>query len=545
MGLLKSSFLFASGTFLSRLVGLLRESLVAAVFGANVYLDAFLVANRIPNLLRELVAEGAMGASFTKVYSERACQDPAAATRLLRQSLLFFGISVGILTLLGICFAPQLVDLLTMFAAHTPEKQVLREQSVAFTRILFPFIWFMAMTAILAGALYQEERFFLPSISPMVLNLGYILGATALAAGCSALPAAWFPWPTLHRGIFGLSVGVLLGGLGQCWMHYVIVRKRWRGSALSWPRFEMTPDLKKIFVLMGPMLLAASSGQINVLINTNFATQLEEGAVSWLTFSFRVLQLPIGIFAVAVGSVCLPRMSRAYSSGPADTQRARLSTELENSTELITWLILPCFCFTACNSGPIVELLFHYGKFSHYAVEQTALALFAYNFSLLGYSLVKVFTPFYYVIEKTTFPMWVGVASIILNFGSNYLLAHRYGHVGIAATMAIVLSLNALLLGLGALQQGVRFSRNLLKGVSCIALTTTLCLWIQKGLHDVVDPELQMWVQQPKLQVAMVLGLQGSIIGGMFITAACLRFRVTPQGLWAQFRSRPSFTQKG
>ena len=531
MSLVKSSFFFATGTFLSRIVGLLRESLVAAVFGANVYLDAFLVANRIPNLLRELVAEGALGASFTKVYSERACQDSSAATRLLRQSLLFFGVSVGALTLLGIWFAPELVDLLTLFTAHTPEKELLRTQSVAFTRILFPFIWFMALTAILAGALYQEERFFLPSISPMVLNLGYIVGATVLAAGCSALPAAWFPWPTLHRGIFGLSIGVLLGGLGQFWMHVVIVRRRWRGSSLPWPRFELTPDLKKILVLMGPMLLAASSGQINVLINTNFATQLEEGAVSWLTFSFRVLQLPIGIFAVAVGSVCLPRMSRAYSTGSVETQKSRLSEEVQNSTELLIWLIMPCFCFTACNSRLIVELLFHYGNFSPYAVDQTALALYAYNFSLLGYSLVKVLTPFYYVIEKTTFPMWVGVGSIVLNFGSNYLLAQRYGHVGIAATMAIVLTLNALILGGGALWHGVRFSRTAMGGFLSIALATGACLWGQHMLHTYGDPWIFTRIHFPKLRVGVILGLQGLAIGGLFVTAACLRFQKMPMDL--------------
>ena len=508
-------------------MGLLRESLVAAVFGANVYLDAFLVANRIPNLLRELVAEGALGASFTKVYSQRACQDPKAATSLLRQSLLFFGVIVGIITLLGMWFAPELVDLLTLFAAHTPEKELLREQSVALTRILFPFIWFMALTAILAGAMYQEERFFLPSISPMVLNLGYIAGATVLAAGCSALPAEWFPWPTLHRGIFGLSIGVLLGGFGQFWMHFVLVRKRWRTLNLSWPRFELTPDLKRIFLLMGPMLLAASSGQINVLINTNFATQLEEGAVSWLTFSFRVLQLPIGIFAVAVGSVCLPRMSRAYSAGSAAIKQARLSEELQHSTELITWLIMPCFCFTACNSRPIVELLFHYGNFSTYAVDQTALALYAYNFSLLGYSLVKVLTPFYYVIERTTFPMWVGMGSIALNFGSNYLLAQRYGHVGIAATMAVVLSLNAVALGLGAIWHGARFSRKAMGGFFAIAVATGVCLWAQQMLHGYYAGT----VDATKLRVGLGLAAQGALIGGLFLAAACLRFRVTPRGL--------------
>lgn len=524
MSLVKSSFFFASGTFLSRIVGLLRESLVAAMFGANVYLDAFLVANRIPNLLRELVAEGALGASFTKVYSQRACENRDAATGLLRQSLWFFGLCVGALTLLGIWFAPELVDLLTLFAGHTPEKQLLRDQSIILTRVLFPFIWFMALTAILAGALYQEERFFLPSISPMVLNLGYIVGATLLAAGCSALPAAWFPFPTVHRGNFGLSIGVLLGGLGQFWLHLAIVRKRWRTLQLPRPKFELTPDLKKIFLLMGPMLLAASSGQINVLINTNFATQLEEGAVSWLTFSFRVLQLPIGIFAVAVGSVCLPRMSRAYTGGTAETRRARLSEELQTSTELLTWLILPCFCFTACNSRLIVELLFHYGKFSSYAVDQTALALYAYNFSLLGYSLVKVLTPFYYVIEKTTFPMWVGVGSIALNFGSNYFLAQRYGHVGIAATMAIVLSLNAMVLAFGTWWQGARFSSKAWGGMGSLALATSICLGAQYALHHYGDVQISTWIPNEKIRISLLLAVQGLAIGTVFLSAAYIRF---------------------
>ncbi len=524
MSLVKSSFFFASGTFLSRIVGLLRESLVAAMFGANVYLDAFLVANRIPNLLRELLAEGALGASFTKVYSQRACENRDAATVLLRQSLWFFGLCVGALTLLGIWFAPELVDLLTLFAGHTPEKQLLRDQSIILTRVLFPFIWFMALTAILAGALYQEERFFLPSISPMVLNLGYIAGATLLAAGCSALPADWFPFPTVHRGIFGLSVGVLLGGLGQFWLHLAIVRRRWRTLQLPRPKFELTPDLKKIFLLMGPMLLAASSGQINVLINTNFATQLEEGAVSWLTFSFRVLQLPIGIFAVAVGSVCLPRMSRAYTGGTPETRRSRLSEELQSSTELLTWFILPCFCFTACNSRFIVELLFHYGKFSSYAVDQTALALYAYNFSLLGYSLIKVLTPFYYVIEKTTFPMWVGVGSIALNFGSNYFLAQRYGHVGIAATMAIVLSLNAAVLALGAWWQGARFSSKAWGRAGSLALTTCVCLGAQYALHCYGDAQITAWVPREKIRVGLLLSTQAIAIGAVFISAAYVRF---------------------
>jgi putative peptidoglycan lipid II flippase len=507
--LTQGSFLFSIGTLLSRLAGLLRESVVAGVFGANLLLDAFFVANRIPNVLRELLAEGALGSSFTKVFSSVWEEDPKRAHKLVWDSLWFFSILSFFICFLGFYFAEELVLLFTFSRSHN--DGLFFKETVTLTRILFPFMGLMTIGSIASGVLHHRGRFFFSAVSPMLLNLGYLIGALIFPSFLFYL-AHFFP--SLNNlssdlAIIGLALGVFLGGISQTAMQLGGIWKTFIKG--KWSRFTLSSDLKKVLTLMGPMILGSGAGQINVLVNTNFAALLGEGAVSWLTFSFRLLQLPIGLFGVAIGTVALPSLTKSIKVYGMISQE--VGSKLGEALKLVCLLMLPCFCFLYVNHKPIVELLYQHGQFDSKAAKGTAECLFAYSFSIIAYGSIKVLTAFYYAADKAKIAMLWGVFSIALNYFLNSVLATD--SQGLALSASLVLNLNAGFLLLGLMYQKIWISyKKVLIFLAQMLPISILAIWIPSYLSQwILDQNLSLGL---KTEALLVLTLNGFILLSLY-----------------------------
>jgi putative peptidoglycan lipid II flippase len=529
----KGSLLFSLGTLVSRISGLLRESVLAAVFGASGLLDAFFIAHRIPNMLREMLAEGALGSSFTQRYSSLKAAEPLRAKALVWNMLGLTSLVGAVIVLLGITCAPFFVSAMTMKGNALTDDWY--RNTVALTRVMFPFIAIMSVTSIISGVLAQAGKFFVSGVSPVALNAGYILGALGLATICSkVIPPSFYEFTGDPR-LFGLAVGTVLGALGQfawqAWAAWESIKPR--SSISLW-----NEDVKSVVMMMGPMMLGASAGQINVLINTNFATSLQEGAVSWITLAFRVLQLPIGIFGVAVSTVVLPSLSKKIAAAKGKVT-GDVSVELQNAIELVIWLMTPCMVFLVSSSFPIIRLLLEGGRFNEHSVQQTALALAAYSWGVVPYGLIKVLTAYYYASSRTKWPMYFSFISIAFNFILNWLFVKQFGHVGLAATASLIFFVNTAFLTFGIRRDGLEWDiKKLLSSLSWVAVASLL-----SGVICLVTPVDLFWrsnggVWGRKLESGIGLSFDLLVVFVFFSLAAMAYLKLSPDELKSQILSR-------
>lgn len=443
--LIKSSLLFTLGTLCSRLSGLAREAVLSYSFGASPRFDAFVIALRLPNLLRDMLAEGALSQAFTKVYSELQLASRERGHALLLATTKFFFLTSLLITIAGIFFAPELVDLFTLLA-EGERKAILLADATLLTRIVFPWILLAVMSAVFMGALHQEGKFFRTACAPLLLNLGFIGGALGLAQLFPHLD--FLPVPPHLRELCGLAVGVLLGGL----LHCLFLLRSLSVAVLSVLRthgkvLPFSSDLRKVITLMLPMAVASSAAPINAFINTNFAASLEAGAVSWLYYAFRLVHLPIALFGVAVGMALLPALTKALAQGNGFAGQA--SQLLQQAVELVLWLLSICFIFVLVNHFYITQLIYQQGNFTLTDTDNSSVALLMYSMGLIGYGLMKVLTSVYYAVDRTAFMMKVSFALIALNLTLNALLVQVLGFRGLALTTAVVVTCNALVLALG------------------------------------------------------------------------------------------------
>ena len=538
MSVTRSSFWFALGTLLSRLTGLLREAVIGGVFGASALLDAFIVAFRIPNLFREMLAEGALASSFTKVFSSETEKSRQSALQLMLDALVFFSLAAAIFCSLGVIFAPELVGLMSL-QVGAGEKTFFTQNAIALTQILFPYLGLTVISSIVMGALHERGSFFLSAVSPTVFNFGYILGAWLLADWLEQWNPDWISWLQADPRGIGLAIGVLAGGIGQFLMQTSVLLKPVRQY---WPelrlRFKLSQELKQVLRLMGPAAIAAGAGPINVFVNTNFATALGDGAVSWLNFAFRILQLPIGLFGVAIGVAVLPSLSKSLKRSELHVTQD-VNRQMMQALELVIWIMALCSLLMVSLRLEMVQLLYQHGKFSLADAEATASALQAYSFGVVAYGLIKVLSSFYYAVEKTSFAMKVAIFSIAVNFIGNYYLVDIFGHVGLAATSSITLSFNALVLLSGIFLYGVRLPgsivlRSFLHLLLGVLLAAAFCYGAKY--------QLGIWLASTpvKIQAFLILAVCGSgsvvIFGAIFLRSA----RVGPKALARRLLSRRS-----
>lgn len=414
----------------SRVSGLVREILMARLFGAGQAYDAFLLGFRIPNLTRDLFAEGALSSAFvptfTRYLATRGKQEAAALAHVVGTALV---IVVGGLCALGIVFSPQLVALLAPGFAAVPEKFAL---AVALTRIMFPFLLFVALAAQAMGMLNALDRFGVPAMASTFFNVGSIV--FGLLLGYVAGPALGF------TPIVGMAWGVVLGGLWQ-WL-WQVPSLRQLGIGVQWRLDWSHPGLRQISQLMGPAILGSAAVQINVMVNTNFASRIvdpvtgPDGPVSWLGYAFRFMQLPLGLFGVALASATLPAISRSISLGDVAEFRQTLSRSLG----MVFLLTIPSSVGLVVLGEPMIGAIYEGGRFGAYDTQQTALALSWYALGLAGYAALKVLTPAFYALGDSRTPMWVSVGSVVVNYvvASTVVSRGWLGHAGLAlATSAV------------------------------------------------------------------------------------------------------------
>jgi len=410
----------------SRLLGLIREQVLSRFFGAGFAMDAFLVAFRIPNLLRDLFAEGALSTAFITVFSGKIATDGEhSAWHLANKVATLATIFMSFLTLVGIYFSPEIVSVLA--SGFGPEKAAL---TVQLTRVMFPFILMVSLAALVMGMLNARNVFGMPAMASSFFNLGSIIGGVSLGY--------WFDPGFGERALMGLAIGTLIGGFLQLVVQFPSLRRvgfrfnpdfRWRDSGV-----------RQILVLMLPAVIAASAVQVNVMVNQNFASQLQDGAVSWLGYAFRLMQLPLGLFGVALGTVTLPLVSRLASLNDLTGVRSTLNKGLR----LAVLLTLPSAFGLIFFSEPIISLIYQGRKFAFHDTLETAGALKFYALGLVAYSGIKVIAPAFYALGKKNLPMIVSFISIGTNYFLNRYVALElgYGHKGLAFCTSVIAIIN-------------------------------------------------------------------------------------------------------
>jgi putative peptidoglycan lipid II flippase len=415
----------------SRVLGLIREQIFAGIFGAGKLLDAFLMAFRLPNLLRDLFAEGALSTAFITTFSGKiATEGDASAWRLANKIATLTAVFMSVVTLLGIIFAPQLVDLLTWWS-WPPDKTAL---TILLTRIMWPFMLLVSLAALVMGMLNAKHVFGPPAMASSYFNLGSIISGVAIG---------WWLDPHFgSRSLSGLAIGTLIGGLWQLTAQFPSLR---RVGYKYHADFEWRdPGVRTVLSLMAPAVIAASAVQVNVLINSGFAASLGNGPVSWLNIAFRLMQLPLGIFGVAIGTVALPLASKSAALGNIDEFRSILASGMR----LAFLLTIPSAIGLAMLASPIISVIYQHGRFTAEMTRQTAGALQFYAIGLVAYSALKVLTPAFYAIGKRNTPMLVSFFAIGTNLFLNWLFTFRlgWGHRGLAFSTSIVATINFLLL---------------------------------------------------------------------------------------------------
>jgi putative peptidoglycan lipid II flippase len=431
----------------SRVLGVVREQLFAGLFGAGRELDAFVTAFRIPNLFRDLFAEGALSAAFVTTFAQkRENEGDEAAWRLVNLVLHALLLVTGVLVAVGMVFAPTLVEIIAPGFAATPGKT---ELTVELTRVLFPFLLFIALAALAMGVLNSRNRFGVAASASIFFNLGSILvglaGAWWMAPEYmkAVLAGDWITTgPEAARAMTGMACGTLVGGALQFLVQLPSVYKlgfRYR-PLLSFS----DPGVRAVLRLMGPATLGAAAVQVNVLVNNNFASGLGDGAVSWLNVAFRFMQLPLGVFGVAVGVVALPAVSRLVAHADLEGMRAVLVRALR----LVLSLCLPASAGLAVLAPDMIGVVYQHGKFDAHDTAMASGALVAYALGLAGYANIKVLVPAFYALGDARTPAFISCLSILVNGILGWTAIHVFGmgHVALALATSVVACSNFVLL---------------------------------------------------------------------------------------------------
>ena len=490
----------------SRVLGLAREQIFAALFGGGRVMDAFTIAFRIPNLLRDLFAEGALSTAFVTVFTRTAAlEDDAAAWRLANKVATLTIVCLSAITVLGIVSAPWLVAALA--PGFDPDKAAL---TVTLTRVMYPFILLVSLAALVMGMLNARNVFGIPAMASSFFNLGSIAGGVILGY--------WLDPHFGPRAIFGLAIGTLIGGALQLLVQLPSLRRQGHAFRADWHWRDA--GVAAILRLMGPSMIAASTTQVNVLVNSVFASELGDGPTFWLTVAFRLMQLPLGIFGVALGTVTLPLLARLAATG----NRQAFRGELARGMRLAFLMTLPASIGLMVLAEPIISVLYQHGRFGAHETAESAGALRFYAIGLCGYAALKVLVNAFYALDKRRTPMVVSFVAVGVNLLLNWVFTMRlgWGHRGLALSTACVASSNFLILyflmrsHLGRLE-----SRTMLALLGKVALASAVLFIIAwAGAHLL----LADWAVQPFWPKCLSLLLViAAAAGAFFLSAGALR----------------------
>jgi len=513
MNLLKAAAAVSGMTLLSRITGLMRETLVARTFGAGPETDAFFVAFRLPNLLRRLFAEGAFTQAFVPVLGQSKTQQGEAATKTLVDdvaTLLIWALLA--VTLLGILSAPLLVYLMAAGLKQTPHAFDL---TVQLTRWMFPYILLISLVSLSAGILNTWRNFKLPAFTPVMLNLSFIV---------CALWAA----PHLDQPVFALAIAVIAGGVAQLAIQIPALRRIGMLPRLhcNFKAAWADPDVRRIVTLMLPISLSVSVAQVSLMINTQIASWQGAGAVSWLSYADRLMEFPTAMLGVALGTVLIPSLTKANAEGNA----AHYSQLLDWGLRLTFLLALPAALGLCVLAQGLTATLFHYGRFDAHDVQMTQYAVIAYGIGLLGLVLIKILAPGFYARQDVKTPMKIALLVLVITQLLNLLFVPLYqhagygGHAGLALSIGLAALINAALLYWGLRRTGafqpqpgwLRFVGKLMVAM----LLMGVLLWWLNGRID--------WLtlrHQPMLRIALLIGVIMAGAAVYFATLVMLGFR--------------------
>lgn len=512
MNLLRALATVSSMTLLSRILGFVRDFVIARAFGAGFATDAFFVAFRLPNLLRRMFAEGAFSQAFVPLLAEyRSRRGEADTKQLVDHVATTLFLVVMLVTLAGIVGAPMLIYATAPGFAADAQKF---ELTVQLTRITFPYILFMALVALAAGILNTWSKFALPAFTPVLLNFAFI--------GMALLAAPYFDPP-----IVVLAWAVFLGGLLQLAVQLPALK---RIGML--PRFEFAPQdpgVRRVLKLMGPAIIGVSVSQISLLINTVFASFLPSGSVSWLYYADRLMEFPTGLLGAALGTILLPSLAKAHAAD----HREEFSALLDWGLRLTLLLTLPAALALALLAVPLLSTLFHYGAFSANDVMQSRSALAAYSVGLSGLILVKILAPGFYARQDIKTPVKIALVTLTATQLMNLMFIGWLRHAGLALSIGLAACLNAALLyrGLrrrGAYRPAAGWPAFALKLATAL-LVMAVALWFAAG------DDAAWLAMSGSRKVMRLAAVVGAGVVAYFGTLALLGFRL------AHFRHRTAF----
>jgi len=507
--LAKSIATVGSNTFLSRILGFVRDLVVARVFGADAGTDAFFVAFKIPNFMRRLFAEGAFSMAFVPVLNEYKTNHSFPELKRFVDDVTgtLGAILLGV-TVLGVLGAPLLILIFAPGFVGETDKQVLATEML---RLTFPYLMFISLTALAGGILNTYNRFGVPAFTPVLLNVSLILCALLLA-------------PEMEQPIFALAWGVFIAGIAQLVFQIPFL---WQIGLLPRPRVSFKDHgVRRIIKLMVPALFGVSVTQIGLLLNTLLASFLVTGSISWLYYGDRLMEFPLGILGVALGTVILPKLSRKHAEQSLD----EFSRTLDWALRWVLLLGMPSAVGLLVLAGPMMAALFHSGEFTGEDVNMAARALMAYALGLVAFMGIKVLAPGFYARQDMKTPVKIAVVAMAANVGFSLILMFPLGHTGLALATTISATVNAGLLLRGLLRDGVYRPRRGWNGLMARSLGACLVMglvvWWGCG-------ETAQWLEMGSW--ARVLRLLGWILaGGAAYTLALFALGIRPRHFLAR-----------
>ncbi|SHL31522.1 putative peptidoglycan lipid II flippase [Halomonas caseinilytica] len=503
-GLMRSGMVVSSMTMLSRVMGLARDMVIATLFGAGQGADAFFVAFKVPNFLRRLFAEGAFNQAFVPVLSEYATQRTREEVRELLDAVAGSLAAVLVLiTALAMLAAPWLAWAFAPGFARDPEKLALTADML---RLTFPYLLLISLTAFSGSVLNTWGRFAVPAFTPVLLNLS-LIGAAVLLTPLVSEPAMALAWGVLIAGAMQLIFQVpFLARLG------VLPR--------PWPHFAHD-GVRRILKLMAPAMFGVSVAQINLLLDTVLASLLTAGSVSWLYYSDRLVELPLGVFGVAIGTVILPALSKRH----AEQSREHFARMLDWAIRAVLLLGLPAALALVVLAEPLLITLFHYGAMTDHDIDMAAMSLRAYAVGLVAFMLIKVLAPGFFARQDTKTPVTIGMIAMAANMVLNLILIWPLAHAGLALATALSAFLNAGLLGGLLYRRGIlvfqagwgRYAVQLLGG--CVAMGVALA-WLSPDWHQWLG-----WSLMTRVGWMGLLVVSGAAVYFAWLAATGVRLR--------------------
>ncbi len=489
--LIRSTGIVAAATLASRIMGFIRDMIVASCFGASASLDGFFVAFRIPNLLRRLLAEGALTISFIPVYTEYLVnRGESGAMELAQKTLSILLMALFGITLAGIVFSPQIISL---FAYGFTDAGVI-SLTVQLNRIMFPYLVFVGIVAFAMGVLNSHNYFFAPAFAPVLLNVGFIIGAL------------WFS-TFFREPLFGLAWGVILGGLLQTALQVPYMVKS--GFRMRLSLDFRHPGIRKIFRMMAPAVFGIAIYQINIFMSTMLASMLPGGSISYLYYSDRITEIVLGVFIVSIGNVILPEMSRATAREDGEALRSIYL----RSVSAALFVALPAAAALMAIGGPVISVLFMRGRFTEYHGEMVTRALFFASMGIGSIALLRITTPTFYALQDTRTPVLTSAVSFSLNIILGYVLMQtklRHAGLTLANSVAVTVQVVILVVALSRRFGGMRY-KDLVLPAARFLLASAVMAAVIFFMSGTVD-----WARGPLSQRVLVLALMIAAGGAVY-----------------------------